>query len=208
MKRQTQQALKRILDIVVSLVLLTLFSPFIAIIALAIRLTMGPPILFRQTRSGYREQPFTILKFRTMTDDRDADGNLLPDGDRLTPLGRFLRSTTLDELPELINVLRGDMSLVGPRPWLMRYNPCYTEEERARFDVRPGMTGLAFVTGRNDLPWDDRLALDIWYSQNWSLWLDIKILFLTLIRVLTRHGLQVDAPSAMPDLDEQRRQSL
>ena len=208
MKRQTQQALKRILDIVVSLVLLTLFSPFIAIIALAIRLTMGPPILFRQTRSGYREQPFTILKFRTMTDDRDADGNLLPDGDRLTPLGRFLRSTTLDELPELINVLRGDMSLVGPRPWLMRYNPCYTEEERARFDVRPGMTGLAFVTGRNDLPWDDRLALDIWYSQNWSLWLDIKILFLTLIRVLTRHGLQVDAPSAMPDLDEQRRQTL
>ena len=208
MKRQIQQALKRVFDIIVSLVLLTLFSPLMAIIALAIRLTMGPPILFRQTRSGYREQPFTILKFRTMTDDQGANGDLLPDGDRLTTLGHFLRSTTLDELPELINVLRGDMSLVGPRPWLMRYLPYYVDEERARFDVPPGMTGLAFVTGRDDLPWDDRLALDVLYSRNWSLWLDIKILLLTLIRVLTRHGLQVDAQSVVPDLDEQRRCNL
>jgi lipopolysaccharide/colanic/teichoic acid biosynthesis glycosyltransferase len=205
MSRRIQMAIKRAFDIVVSSTILIILSPLIALITLAIRLTMGLPVLFHQTRPGYKEQPFTILKFRTMTEDRYADGNLLPDSDRLTPLGRFLRSTTLDELPELINVLRGEMSLVGPRPLLMRYYPYYTEKERARFDVLPGMTGLAFVSGRNDLPWDERLALDTWYSKNWSLALDAKILLLTVHRVITKRGFQVDPGAVMLSLDEERK---
>ena len=205
MNRRIQLALKRAFDIVVSFAVLTLLSSLIGLISLAIQLTTGSPVLFRQARPGYKGKPFTLLKFRTMTEDRDAEDNLLPDGDRLTPVGRFLRGTTLDELPEFINVLRGEMSLVGPRPLLMRYYPYYTEEERARFDVLPGMTGLAFVSGRNDLSWDERLALDVWYSRNWSLALDVRILLLTVHRVITKQGFQVDPAEVMLDLDEERR---
>ena len=208
MTRRTALAFTRAVDIIVSSSMLIMLSPLMALIALVIRLTLGSPVLFRQTRPGHQGRPFAIFKFRTMTDGQDANGHLLPDSDRLTPTGRFLRSTTLDELPELINVLRGEMSLVGPRPLLMRYYSYYTEEERARFDVLPGMTGLAFVSGRNDLSWDERLALDVWYSKNWSFLLDIKILVLTLGCVVTRNGLKVDPRATMLDLDEERKRSL
>lgn len=197
--------LKRLFDIFVSLPLLVLLSPLILGIAVLIRVTMGPPVLFRQVRPGLHGKPFEILKFRTMTDARDLAGNPLPDSERLTRLGRFLRSTSLDELPELLNVLKGDMSLVGPRPLLMKYMPYFTPRERIRFSVRPGMTGLAQVMGRNALTWDERLEFDVQYVENWSFKLDLKILWWTLVAVFRRSGVEVDPRSKMPDLDDERR---
>lgn len=197
---------KRVFDIVFGLLLLTVFLPVLGIIALLVRLLIGSPVLFLQTRPGLHERPFTLYKFRTMTDARDGAGNLLPDGERLTRLGRFLRSSSLDELPEFINILRGDLSLVGPRPLLPRYLPWYTERERLRHTVRPGITGWAQVNGRNGLPWDERLKLDVWYVENRSLLLDLRILFLTIWKVIRREGVAVDSYTLERDLDEERQE--
>lgn len=168
--------MKRALDVLLSLIGLLVFAPVMAVVALAILLVMGRPVLFRQVRPGLQARPFVLFKFRTMRLDRDADGRDLPDGLRLTRLGRFLRRTSLDELPQFWNVLKGDMSLVGPRPLLMDYVPLYSAEQRRRHDVRPGLTGLAQVNGRNRTGWEERFRMDLWYIDHWSLTLDFKIL--------------------------------
>jgi undecaprenyl phosphate N,N'-diacetylbacillosamine 1-phosphate transferase len=197
--------LKRLLDLFIAVSLLLLTAPVLCVVAIAVRLKLGRPVLFRQKRVGKDEVNFEVLKFRTMTDARDADGQLLSDSDRLTKFGRWLRTTSLDELPELINVLKGDMSVVGPRPLLLRYQPWFTEEERLRFSVLPGITGLAQVSGRNDLDWDRRIALDVEYVRKRSLVLDLKLIWLTAFRVLSRHGLREDPGAIMLDFDEERR---
>jgi lipopolysaccharide/colanic/teichoic acid biosynthesis glycosyltransferase len=161
----------------------------LALVAMLVRLTLGSPILFRQQRPGLHGQPFTIYKFRTMTDACDAQGNLFPDAERLTPFGRFLRSTSLDELPELLNVLKGNMSLVGPRPLLMQYMDRYTPAQRRRHEVKPGITGWAQVKGRNAITWEEKFALDVWYVDHQSLWLDLKIIVLTTWKILKREGI-------------------
>jgi lipopolysaccharide/colanic/teichoic acid biosynthesis glycosyltransferase len=199
---------KRLLDLFVTLPLLVVLTPVLAGAALLVRLKLGPPVLFRQQRPGLNGRPFTIYKFRTMTDEYDAEGHVLSDTRRLTRLGRFLRSTSLDELPELFNVLKGEMSIVGPRPLLMRYTPYFTEEERLRFTVRPGITGLAQIAGRNDLSWDQRIAADVRYVRNLSLLLDLRIMIWTLRPVVDRRGLQVDPGATMLDFDEERRRRL
>lgn len=196
---------KRILDVVIAITGLILTMPLFIFIALFVRVFIGSPVLFCQERPGYLGQLFTICKFRTMTDERDAHGDLLPDTQRLTTFGKFLRKTSLDELPELINVLKGDMSFVGPRPLLVRYYPYFTEEEKVRFTVKPGITGLAQVMGRNDLRWDERIAADLEYVHNCSFTMDVKLMALTGWRVISTHGLQVDPGSVMLDFDEERR---
>jgi lipopolysaccharide/colanic/teichoic acid biosynthesis glycosyltransferase len=180
---------KRIFDLFAVAIGLLIVFPVLIVLALLTILFHGWPILFKQRRPGYRGIPFTLYKFRTMTDDRDALGNLLPDEKRLTPLGRFLRSTSLDELPELFNVLRGEMSLVGPRPLLMQYLERYSPEQARRHNVLPGITGWAQINGRNAITWEDKFKLDVWYVDHWSFWLDIKILFITLWKVLAREGI-------------------
>lgn len=200
--------IKRLLDVGVSAVLLTLLLPLMLLTAALVRWRLGSPVLFRQARPGRGCRSFTIVKFRTMTDERDRQGRLLPDAERLPRLGRALRSTSLDELPEMWNIIRGDMSLVGPRPLLERYTPFLTDEERARFEVRPGITGWAQVNGRNDTPWDQRLAFDAWYVRNWSLALDFKILAMTLVRVVRRNGVVVDPSSVLRDLDHERSSAV
>lgn len=189
---------KRLLDVLVSIFCLVVFSPIIAAVALKLRRTMGSPVLFRQIRPGLNGKPFEMIKFRTMKDAVDAQGNPLPDSERLTPFGQFLRSSSLDELPELWNVLKGDMSLVGPRPLLMEYLPLYTPEQYRRHEVRPGVTGWAQINGRNALSWEEKFQLDVWYVDNRSLWLDIKILFLTVKKVLVRDGISADGEATMP----------
>ena len=193
---------KRWFDLILTLPALALLSPLIAGLAVLVRTRLGASVLFRQQRPGLNGRPFTILKFRSMTDAHDAQGNLLPDAERLPPLGRFLRSTSLDELPELWNVLRGDMSLVGPRPLLMQYLDRYTPEQARRHEVRPGITGWAQVNGRNALTWDEKFAHDLWYVDHWSLALDAKILLKTVAVVLGRQGIdgggaEVSAPEFM-----------
>jgi len=180
---------KRLLDVTLALAALVLLLPFIGLLALLVRVKLGAPVLFRQQRPGLGGRPFTILKFRTMTDARDEQGQLLSDAERLTPFGRFLRSTSLDELPELWNVLRGDMSLVGPRPLLMQYLSRYTPEQARRHEVRPGITGWAQVNGRNALSWEQKFALDVWYVDHVSFWLDAKIIALTVWKILNREGI-------------------
>lgn len=180
---------KRLLDVCLTSLALILLSPLLILIALLIRIRLGPPVLFRQQRPGYLGRPFFIYKFRTMTNERDAQGKLLPDVERLTRFGHFLRSTSLDELPELFNVLRGEMSLVGPRPLLMQYLERYSAEQARRHNVLPGITGWAQINGRNALSWEDKFRLDVWYVDHWSFWLDIKILFITLVKVLKREGI-------------------
>jgi lipopolysaccharide/colanic/teichoic acid biosynthesis glycosyltransferase len=187
---------------------LVVLLPLMGILALLVRLRLGTPILFCQVRPGLYGKPFTIFKFRTMTDARDAEGNLLPDEHRLTPLGRFLRRTSLDELPELINVIKGDMSLVGPRPLLMQYLPYYTERERLRNSVKPGITGWAQINGRNYTPWDERLAMDVWYVENWSIRLDLRILVMTVFKVIEGEGVAVDPDVAETFLDQERESKL
>jgi lipopolysaccharide/colanic/teichoic acid biosynthesis glycosyltransferase len=189
---------KRTIDLAVAAIGLLVTLPATAAIALAIALDMGSPVLFRQARPGLAEKPFVVLKFRTMS---NGDG---PDRDRMTTLGRFLRSSSLDEIPQLINVLRGDMSLVGPRPLLMRYLPYFTDAERRRFDMRPGIAGWAQVNGRNELAWDDRLALDVWYVDHWSLRLDVSIVLKTVRAVFNRRGFTVNPELLMADLDVER----
>ncbi|MBM9538612.1 sugar transferase [Desulfobulbus alkaliphilus] len=189
---------KRLVDLGLALAALTLLWPLLLSLAVLVRLKLGAPVLFRQTRPGLHGKPFSILKFRTMSDARDVRGNLLPDGERLTRFGRFLRSTSLDELPELFNVLRGDMSMVGPRPLLMAYLPLYTPEQARRHEVRPGITGWAQVNGRNALSWEEKFAMDVWYVDHRSWWLDVKILLLTVRRVLTRDGISAAGEATMP----------
>lgn len=180
-------------------------GPLLAVLACLVWMRHGWPIIFCQDRAGFEGKPFRLYKFRTMTDECDSRGQLLPDGQRLTPLGRILRNTSMDELPELFNVLKGDMSLVGPRPLFLRYLPYYSEREAGRHDVKPGITGWAQIHGRNYLPWEKRLALDVWYVENRSLWLDIKILFQTVIKVLAREGVSADPDQIETDLDQERR---
>jgi len=190
--------MKRLFDFVAaSLALLLLALPLLAL-AWLIRRKLGSPVLFRQVRPGLQGRPFTMVKFRTMTDARGSAGALLPDAHRLTPFGRFLRASSLDELPELWNVLCGDMSLVGPRPLLMEYLPLYTPEQGRRHEVRPGITGWAQVNGRNAISWQDKFALDVWYVNNQSLWLDSKILWMTVRKVLVRDGISAAGDATMP----------
>ena len=179
---------KRILDLVVAFLGLVVLSPFLIIISILVRILIGTPILFQQKRPGYKGRPFLIYKFRTMTDDRDRFGNLLSDSERLTSFGRFLRSLSLDELPELYNVLRGDMSLVGPRPLMMEYLNLYSPEQMRRHDCRPGLTGWAQINGRNAIDWPTRFTLDVWYVDHRSFWLDIKIILMTIWKVITREN--------------------
>ena len=189
--------MKRLFDLVAaSLALLLLAVPLWVLVGL-IRRKLGSPVLFRQVRPGLHGKPFTMVKFRTMTDERGPDGALLPDAQRMTPFGRFLRASSLDELPELWNVLRGEMSLVGPRPLLTEYLPLYTPEQARRHEVRPGITGWAQVNGRNAISWPDKFALDVWYVDNQSLWLDIKILWMTVRKVLVRDGISAAGEATM-----------
>jgi sugar transferase EpsL len=181
--------LKRVFDLCVASIALVALAPLLLILAALVRIRLGAPVIFRQQRPGLHGRPFTLLKFRSMTDARDAEGNLLPDEQRLTPFGRFLRSSSLDELPELINVIRGDMSLVGPRPLLMEYLDRYTPEQMRRHEVRPGITGWAQVNGRNAISWDQKFALDVWYVDHLSFWLDLRILAMTVWRVAQRDGI-------------------
>jgi capsular exopolysaccharide synthesis family protein len=192
--RRADRAAKRMLDVVLAVVGLILLSPILVGIALAIFFKMGAPVLFRQQRPGYKGRFFTIIKFRTMSNETDEYGDLLPPERRVTPFGQFLRSTSLDELPELFNVLRGDMSLVGPRPLLIQYLDLYTPEQMRRHDAKPGITGWAQIHGRNDISWEDRFALDVWYADHQSFWLDLRIIAVTLWKVLRREGIgKVDA---------------
>lgn len=189
--------MKRCIDIFGAGMGLLLLSPILLVLALFIALRLGRPVLFTQTRPGLHGKPFRMLKFRSMTSTCDANGNLLPDEQRLTPFGQRLRSTSLDELPGLWAVLKGDMSLVGPRPLLMEYLPLYTPEQARRHDVRPGITGWAQVNGRNAISWEEKFALDVWYVDNKSLWLDIKILLLTVKKVFVREGISAAGEATM-----------
>jgi lipopolysaccharide/colanic/teichoic acid biosynthesis glycosyltransferase len=188
---------KRSIDIVLSLLALVVLSPLLLILAILVRTKLGSPILFRQSRPGLNGRPFQILKFRSMTHEKGADGTLLPDAERLPKFGRFLRATSLDELPELWNVLKGEMSLVGPRPLLTEYLDLYSAEQARRHDVRPGITGWAQVNGRNALSWDDKFRLDVWYVDNQSLWLDMKIMWMTITRVASGDGVSQDGHVTM-----------
>jgi len=183
---------KRLMDIVISFVALIVLSPVLLAVWFAVRRKMGRPALFRQVRPGLNGHPFEMIKFRTMLDTIGPDGQPLSDAERLTPFGVFLRSTSVDELPELWNVLRGDMSLVGPRPLLMDYLPLYSLEQARRHEVRPGVTGWAQVNGRNAIGWTEKFALDVWYLDNWSLWLDLKIIMLTVLRIVRRDGISAE----------------
>lgn len=189
--------MKRFLDFSMALVGLVFLMPVLVVTSYLVFRRLGAPVFFRQVRPGMHGKPFEMIKFRTMLDAVDAQGNVLPDDVRLTPFGRFLRSTSLDELPELWNVLKGDMSLVGPRPLLMEYLPLYSTEQARRHEARPGVTGWAQVNGRNAISWDDKFKLDVWYVDNQSLWLDIKIIFLTIKKVLVRDGISAEGEATM-----------
>lgn len=190
--------MKRFFDIIFSASILLLITPLIILLAFLIHIKLGSPLFFRQSRPGLHGRPFEMIKFRTMTDARDEEGNLLSDAERLTQFGRFLRAASLDELPELWNVLRGDMSLVGPRPLLMEYLPLYTPEQARRHEVRPGITGWSQVNGRNAISWEEKFQMDIWYVDYQSFWLDMKILFLTMWKVLLQEGINAQHNATMP----------
>jgi len=194
-----ERYLKRFLDIVLSLFAIIVLAPLLLVIAVFVRRKLGKPVLFTQERVGKDEKIFKMYKFRTMTDERDADGNLLPDEQRLTAFGRLLRSTSLDELPELFNILKGDMSIVGPRPLLLRYLPRYNDEQKKRHTVRPGLTGYAQVNGRNALSWEDKFAMDGWYANNVSFWLDLKIILETIKVVLMKDGISSETSATMEE---------
>lgn len=189
--------LKRLIDITASSAALVALSPVLAVTAYKVKKNLGSPVIFKQTRPGLNGKPFEMIKFRTMKDATDSDGNLLPDSERLTPFGQKLRSTSIDELPELWNVLKGDMSLVGPRPLLMEYLPLYNNEQARRHNVRPGVTGYAQVNGRNAISWEQKFALDTWYVDNQSLWLDFKILAKTVKQVLIKDGISAEGEATM-----------
>jgi lipopolysaccharide/colanic/teichoic acid biosynthesis glycosyltransferase len=208
--------IKRSLDIIIAGLGLLILSPLLIVISLVILIQIGRPVLFIQMRPGLKGKPFYMYKFRTMTDETDEQGNLLPDELRLTRLGKFLRSTSLDELPELFNVIKGDMSLVGPRPLLMQYLERYTPEQARRHEVKPGITGWAQINGRNAITWEEKFVLDVWYVDNWSLWLDMKILAMTLVKVFRREGISAEGEATMPEFmgnyeghyDEQQQSHL
>lgn len=192
---------KRVFDLVAVILTMPLWLPLLAVLALLVRLKLGSPILFRQKRPGCREQIFELIKFRTMTDARDAAGNLLPDASRLTPFGQWLRSSSLDELPELLNILKGEMSLVGPRPLLVQYLARYSPEQRRRHEVPPGLTGWAQINGRNALSWEEKFKLDVWYVDHRSFGLDLRILFRTVWQVVSRQGISAPGDATMPEFN-------
>ncbi|HJF26967.1 MAG TPA: sugar transferase [Acinetobacter lwoffii] len=189
--------LKRLLDIIIASIALMLLSPLYAFVAYKVKKNLGSPVLFRQVRPGLHGKPFEMIKFRTMKDAVDEQGNPLPDSERLTPFGQMLRSTSLDEMPELWNVIKGDMSIVGPRPLLMEYLPLYSPEQAKRHDVRPGMTGHAQVNGRNAIGWEEKFKLDTWYVENQSIWLDFKIMFKTVHKVLAKDDISAEGEATM-----------
>lgn len=199
-----QRFFKRLLDIIISFLALVLLSPVFLVVAVLVRIKLGSPVIFHQQRPGYQEKIFKLCKFRTMTEAKDAQGNLLPDAERLTSFGNFLRKTSLDELPELWNILKGDMSIVGPRPLLVGYLPYYTKREQLRHSVRPGLTGLAQVSGRNFIAWDDRLAKDVEYVENISFLMDVKILWRTVVVVLKKDDVAVETDSVEGFLWDER----
>lgn len=196
--KKLQKLIKRTLDIVGSIVGLLLASPFIFCVAMRIKREMGSPVFYDSLRAGQNGKAFKLYKFRTMNDKRDENGELLPDAERITELGNKIRSSSLDELPQLLNVLKGDISLVGPRPLLLDYVPLYDSEQKTRLDVPQGITGWAQINGRNNTTWEQRFACDTWYVKNWSLMLDIKILFLTIFKVLKREGISAQGEATMP----------
>jgi sugar transferase EpsL len=189
--------MKRAFDLIVAVILIIVIAPLLLLIALIVRLTLGPPVLFRQQRPGLNGEPFEIFKFRTMTNVNAENGKLLPDAERLINFGKILRRFSLDELPQLLNVLKGDLSMVGPRPLLMEYMALYTPEQKRRHEVRPGITGWAQVNGRNALSWEERFKLDVWYVDHQTIWLDLKILWLTLLRVLHGEGINQEGQATM-----------
>lgn len=189
---------KRFFDGILAALALLMLAPVMLVTALLVRRYLGSPVLFSQTRPGFKGKPFQVYKFRTMTDARDSDGNLLSDDVRLTPFGLFLRSSSLDELPQLFNVLKGDIALVGPRPLLMSYLPLYSARQARRHEVRPGITGWAQVNGRNAISWEQKFELDVWYVENQSFWLDLKILALTVKKVFVKEGISADGTHTMP----------
>ena len=191
--------IKRLFDIISSAAGLIAISPLLVILAILVRLKLGSPVLFRQQRPGLGGKAFVIYKFRTMTDQRDASGNLLPDSQRLPAFGRFLRSTSFDELPELLNVLKGDMSIVGPRPLMMKYLGRYSSEQARRHEVKPGITGWAQVNGRNAISWEDKFKLDVWYVDNWTFWLDMKIIFKSVWMVIAKKGITQQGRATMDE---------
>ncbi|MBE6942626.1 MAG: sugar transferase [Ruminococcaceae bacterium] len=191
--------IKRLLDIVLSGLALIVLSPVLLVTAILVRTKLGSPVIFHQDRPGKDEKIFRLYKFRSMTDERDENGNLLPDEVRLTKFGKLLRSTSLDELPELWNIFRGDMSIVGPRPLLVKYLPLYNEEQKHRHDVRPGLTGWAQANGRNALSWEEKFRLDVWYVENLSFWVDVKTIFLTVKNVLRREGISSGTAATMEE---------
>lgn len=201
-----RKCLKRLFDIIISLTALIILSPILLVVWILVRVKLGGPAIFTQQRPGKNEKVFKLYKFRSMTNERDENGELLPDEVRLTKFGKLLRSTSLDELPELFNILKGDMSLIGPRPLLVRYLPWYTEEERHRHDVRPGLTGLAQVNGRNALGWEDRFAYDLEYVNNLTFWMDLKIIGMTVGKVLKRSGTLSGADQTVADFDVYRKE--
>ena len=190
---------KRAFDLVAVILTAPLWLPLLGVVALVVRWKLGSPVFFRQKRPGYQEAIFELIKFRTMTDVRDGKGNLLPDASRLTHFGKWLRSTSLDELPELLNVLRGEMSLVGPRPLLVEYLSRYSPEQRRRHEVLPGLTGWLQVNGRNALSWEEKFALDVWYVNHRGFWLDLRILFRTVWQVVSRQGISAPGDATMPE---------
>jgi len=189
--------LKRVLDILIASIALIFLSPLYAFVAYKVKKNLGSPVLFRQVRPGLNGKPFEMIKFRTMKDAADVQGNPLPDSERLTPFGKILRSTSLDEMPELWNVIKGDMSVVGPRPLLMEYLPLYSEEQAKRHNVRPGMTGYAQVNGRNAISWEEKFKLDTWYVENQSVWLDFKIMLKTVQKVIAKDDISAEGEATM-----------
>lgn len=190
---------KHLLDLIFSLLLLVFLWPVFLVIIVYVRIQMGKPVIFKQARPGENEKIFMMYKFRTMTDEKNKVGNLLPDDKRLTKFGNFLRKTSLDELPELFNILKGEMSFVGPRPLLAKYLERYNDEQKRRHEVKPGLTGWAQINGRNAISWEEKFKLDVWYVDHWSLWLDIKIFFLTIIKVLKREGVSQEGHATMEE---------
>ncbi len=203
-----QRYFKRPMDFILSLIALIILSPVFLVVALLVRINLGSPVIFKQQRPGLNEKIFTMYKFRTMTNETDENGELLPDSDRLTKFGKFLRSTSLDELPELFNILKGDMSIVGPRPLSVRYLPYYTREESLRHNVRPGLTGLAQVNGRNNLSWELRFSFDVQYVESISFLSDIKIILATVVKVFRREGIGLRGTDSLEDFHTYRMKSM
>lgn len=199
MKQRAGFLLKRLFDILVSLAGLIILSPLLLLLALLVRINLGSPVFFRQERPGYHEKIFRLYKFRSMKDAFDRNGNELPDEERLSKFGKLLRASSLDELPELFNVLKGEMSLVGPRPLLVKYLPLYNAEQHRRHDVLPGITGWAQVNGRNAISWEEKFRLDVWYVDHWTPWLDLKILFMTVKKVFIREGISAENRATMEE---------